>query len=812
MRKIAGLSIIISILTIKLLAQDAIPKRLIAQRAVSPIKIDGELHEEAWKNAPLASDFIEFRPTPGQKEKTSNKTEVYILYDNTSIYVGGFCHEMNTDSISKELIGRDQIGVNDYVGVIFDTYHDKINAVGFYTTPYGEQYDAKYLSGNNGEDDTWNAVWDSEAKVLKNGWTFEMRIPHSALRFSGKDNQTWGLNITRRRNKTGQQYMWNELDIKKNGFVNQFGEWTGIEKIKSPIRLSFSPYFSSYINHYPHNKPGIKNTTTAFNGGMDLKYGINEGFTLDMTLIPDFGQVQSDNQILNLTPFEVKYNENRSFFTEGTELFNKGDLFYSRRIGATPLHHNAVSQHLNQHERIISNPSESKLVNATKISGRTNKKLGIGLFNAVTKPMYAIIEDDTNNKRRFQTSPLTNYNIIVFDQSLKNNSSVSFINTNVYRSGNDYDANVSAGLFNFNNKKNTYNLDGKIAISNLFNYKGKTVTGFNHEIALRKTGIFSFELNQELTDDKYNPNDMGILFNNNYLDHSLWLQYRWIKPTKWYNRINLNYNIYYSRRLIPADYQSLNTNVNANIQLKNLWFMGMFSDYRLQRNDFYEPRTAGRVFRRPASRSQSVWLETNYAKKYSMSAQTSLRQFINFGGSELSIYFNNRYRINDKISISHNIQVESHKNDVGFTIVLTNRDIIFARRNRTTIENILNLKYSFNNRMFITNRIRHYWSKVSNKEFFNLTADGKLSDKSLYDKNHDVNFNVFNIDMVYSWRFAPGSELNLVWKNFISKYEDIIETNYFKNFDNTIHSSQNNSLSLKLLYYLDYINLKKKKP
>ena len=133
-----------------------------------------------------------------------------------------------------------------------------------------------------------------------------MRIPYSALRFSNRENQAWGLNITRRRNKTGQQYMWNPVDPNVNGFINQEGLWTGIEKIHPPLRLSFSPYFSTYLNHYPNETPGVKDWTSSVNGGMDVKYGITEGFTLDMTLIPDFGQVQSDNQVLNLSPFEVK--------------------------------------------------------------------------------------------------------------------------------------------------------------------------------------------------------------------------------------------------------------------------------------------------------------------------------------------------------------------------------------------------------------------------------------------------------------------------------------------------------------------------
>ncbi|HKP32874.1 MAG TPA: DUF5916 domain-containing protein, partial [Chitinophagaceae bacterium] len=529
-------------------------KQLPAQRTTSSFKIDGALDEEAWKTATPATGFVEFRPTPFRAEDSTNKTEVYILYDNTAIYIGGFCHERRADSVSKELVGRDQIGSNDFLGVIFDTYNDKINGFGFYVTPYGEQFDAKYSNlANNDEDPSWNAVWSSAGKVHQNGWTFEMRIPYSALRFSNRENQTWGLNITRRRQKTGQQYMWNPIDPNANGFVNQEGTWTGIEKITSPLRLSFSPYFSAYLNHYPYKTDGVKDWKSSVNGGMDLKYGISEGFTLDMTLIPDFGQVQSDNQVLNLTPFEVKYNENRSFFTEGTELFSKGDLFYSRRIGSTPIRYYDVQNpgtdplFIHSNEHFVKNPQESKLVNATKISGRTKHGLGIGFFNAITKTMHADVADDFGNKRQIETNPLTNYNIIVFDQTLKNNSSVSLINTNVTRNGSYYDANVTAGLFDLNNKKNTYKLNGKLAVSQLYGGMMDKQVGHAHNLTFSKSsGNWQFQMFQDAADEKYDINDMGILFNNNFIDHYFWTSYRWTKPKKWYNRIQVNYNANYS--------------------------------------------------------------------------------------------------------------------------------------------------------------------------------------------------------------------------------------------------------------------------
>ena len=804
--------LLLSVFSLNRVLAQTTPRKLPAQRTTASFKIDGILNEPAWKTATPATDFIEFRPTPGVKEDTTNKTEIYILYDNTAIYVGGYCHEKSADAVSKELVGRDKIGSSDYVGIIFDTYFDKINGVGFYVTPYGEQYDAKYTAGGN-EDGTWNSVYESDAKIQPDGWTFEMRIPFSALRFTSRDNQTWGLNITRRRKKTDQQYMWNNLDLNKYGLMNQEGEWTGIGKITSPLRLSFSPYFSTYLNHYPYNTPGVKNLTSSVNGGMDVKYGISQSFTLDMTLVPDFGQVQSDNQVLNLTPFEVKYNENRSFFTEGTELFSKGNLFYSRRVGGQPLHYYGVSSQLDSTEHIISNPTESKLINATKISGRTKKGLGIGFFNAITKPMYATIEDDKGNKRKVATSPLTNYNIIVLDQTLKNNSSVSFINTNVLREGNEYDADVTAALFDLNNKKNTYNWNGKIAMSHLSAVNGKAINGYSHNLGFGKTsGTFNLNFYEELTNDKYNPNDLGILFNNNYLEHYLYMGLHWIKPTKWYNNIYLNSNFDYIRRFTPSAYQSFNYNINANSQLKNLWRVGFFVGINSRGNDFYEPRVLGRVYKSPRKINLEGWVFTNQIKKYSFNADVIVGFVDLFSGRSYNLLIGNTFRFSDKFSISQTTNLIPEHNNAGFAdIDPSNNDIIFSRRNRNTVENIINLKYNFNKNNGITFRARHYWSQVNAKELYTLQPDGSLIKNFTFNGNIDQNLNLFNIDMVYTWQFAPGSFINIVYKNAINDGNQDVNSSYFKNFNHTITASQNNNFSIKVIYYLDYLALKKKK-
>ena len=785
-----------------------------AKRTQKPVKIDGLINDEAWKDAAVMTDLVEFRPTVGRKENPENRTVAYLMYNDEGIYFGGYCYERTRDSIATELAGRDGFGTNDYVGLIFDTYFDKINGFEYFITPLGEQWDAKMSPNPNGNDEdfSWNAVWESGAVIHNDGWSFEMFIPYAAIRFGKKEVQNWGLNITRRRRKTEQQYTWNPINPNVNGFLTQEGVWTGVTNIKPPMRLQFSPYFSTYINHFPSNKPGEKNWTSSVNGGMDVKYGINQAFTLDATLIPDFGQVVSDNRVLNLTPFEVKYQENRPFFTEGTELFSKGNLFYARRIGIDPVLLHSPDEYISGNEVAVKTPSESKLINATKISGRTQKGLGIGVLNAVTNTRYAVLEDPgTKERREVMIDPLTNYSVIVLDQTMKNNSSVSLVNTNVWRSGKDYDANVTAALFSLNDKKNTWNLSGKLATSQLIGYlaDGKTQSGYSHSVSFGKTsGRFNFNVGQELVNSKFNSNDLGYFTFTNYLDHNAWVGYRWIKPSSWYNNIYLNFNAYYSRRLDPGDFQSANFNANVNGQLKNLWYAGLFTGYEPKGNNFYEPRVPGRVFRGWSNYYIGAWFETNNAKKYVLSVENMFVDRSLFNSKRYSISLGNRYRFNNRLTISHNLNVAPQKDNVGFAAI-SGSDVIFGRRDISGVENILNIKYSFSDKMNINTRVRHYWSEVHYDEFFTLQPDGGLAKNNSFTQNVNQNYNAFNVDAVFTWQYAPGSFINIVWKNAAYDFNRLTADGYFRNFHKTMQADDNNNLSLKVIYFLDYLQIRK---
>ena len=790
-------------------------KKITAKRITALIKIDGEINEPDWKTAAVADKFIALRPTPFQQESTENATEVYFLYNDDGIYVGGYLHEKIRDSISHELVGRDGFGNNDFIGVVFDTYYDKINGFEYFVTPLGEQFDAKQAPNSNGnsEDFGWNAVWESASAIHNDGWSFEMFIPYSAIRFGKNKIQDWGLNIVRKRQKSGQQLFWQSLDPNVNGFLTQEGLLTGLENIKAPLRLQFSPYFSAYQNHDGNAAAGKNKNSSTFNGGVDIKYGLSPAFTLDMTLIPDFGQVQTDNLTLNLTPFEQKFNDNRPFFTEGGELFNKGNLFYSRRIPV-------------------------KLFNATKISGRTQKGLGIGILNAIAKPEYEIVKDDVAGKEeKIETKSIANYNIFVLDQTMKHNSSISFVNTNVWRSGKEYDANVSSALFDLYDKKNTWNINGNFSISNKFGINDKPITGYAHSIYMGKvSGRFNFQVWQELTNDTYDKNDLGYYTNNNSMDQGIWAGYNWSKPGKWYNQLRLNANVFYSRLMSPVDvlrrsgqmYQNAGMNINANGQLKNLWWVGFNINGGPARNDFYEPRrygTYGRVFKDKGRINLNLWWETNNAKKVSWGGSLSMGHGWMFGRNRFDGGLFAKVRFSSKFSINHQVDLGNTWNQAGWaSIKRIDPDvrspydtIIFSRRTLHSVENVLTLKYNFTNRMGLTLRARHYWSKVDPQQFYQLDLYGDLKTPATpFAGNANQNYNFISMDMVYTWQFAQGSFINVMWKNINENFNDHFEKNYFGNFGKTMggdgynNLTQFSSFSIKVIYFLDYLTVSNK--
>ncbi|WBO83196.1 DUF5916 domain-containing protein [Hymenobacter yonginensis] len=822
-------------------------KQLQAVRITDAIKLDGLLDEAVWQQAPVATQFIQNRPNPGPPEK--HPTEVRILYDDANLYIGAVMHDVSADSILRELTPRDNFGNTDFFGIFLDTYQDKLNGYGFFVTTGGVQMDARY-SPAGGEDFNWNAVWDSRTSIRGTDWIAEMRIPYSAIRFSSLPEQQWGLNFMRQRKKENQAFFWNEVKPAVDGFVNQWGTLTGVRDVKPPLRLSLTPYISSYVNHNPLSENGTRPTTTSFNGGADIKWGINESFTLDATLVPDFGQVQSDNQVLNLSPFEVQFNENRQFFTEGTELFTKGNLFYSRRVGATPMGFYDVA--VGDKEKLVKNPSETRLLNATKVSGRTSKGLGIGVFNALSNDVYATVRNtESGEEREVLTQPFSNYSILVLDQSLKNNSYVSLINTNVTRAGRTYDANVTGGLFRLANKKNSYAVTGQVNYSrrrgNAFGSDTVQIDnrdGYKYRLDVSKiSGNFTYGVAHGIESNTYDPNDLGILFSNNAISQEVYGNYNIYKPFWKVNRLNTYFGVSHSLLYRPTLFQSANFYSGANTTFtKSFLSTGFNLNIDPRSNDYFEPRKEplGEYYVRvPGSVNVGGYISTDYRKKLAFDVNAGVRTYSRDErlparprrmGYGLTI--SPRYRVNNKLNFRYEADWNLRQNQIGFVnggldseepldsamirqlggnvpLGLAPKDVLLGRRQVVTVSNVLSVGYTFTNRMSLTVRTRHYTSTVRYQDFAQLRAGGQETPAD-YRRNRDNTYNAFNVDAVYSWWFAPGSQVSIVWKNAGTNFLQANEATplYFDNLSNTINTPHNNNVSIKILYYLDYLALR----
>ncbi|AKQ46519.1 hypothetical protein TH63_14210 [Rufibacter radiotolerans] len=806
-----------------------ITKQFTAVRTTAAPKIDGLPDEEIWKLATPAIDFRQAVPDNGAPAR--QRTEVRMLYDDDAVYIGAMLFDTAPDSILLQLSQRDGGQVNaDMFGVYFDTYMDKQNALGFEVSAAGVQTDFKATT--NGDERSWDAVWQSAVARKAQGWSVELRIPYSAIRFSNREVQTWGINFWRGVRRYREDSFWNFIDSSVQGFANQFGVVDGIKGIKAPLRLSVMPYLSAYADHYPHNQEGKKNLTTTLNGGMDIKYGLNDAFTLDMTLVPDFGQAQSDAQVLNLSPFEVRFNENRQFFTEGTELFNKAGLFYSRRIGAQPLHYNDLAYdeaRYGKKAEVLENPEKTSLVNATKISGRTSKGLGIGLFNAVTRNTYATLKSrDTQEEFKVLTDPVTNYNVLVLDQSLPNSSYVTFTNTNVTRGHGFYNANVTGLMTRLTNKKNSYALEVAGNLSQHYNKgevaggKEKVELGHAYEVEFGKTsGNFQFTVEHESMNHTYDINDLGYLSNNNVIQNEANVRYNFYKPfwkfNSLYNALGVQHRMLYK----PASYAQMVYFFQTNATTRKFLSFGLTLALLPHNNyDYFEPRSyqnglPDRKFRSPAGGEVSGYISSDYRKKLALDVNYGFYRSGEYDQFSGWLGLAPRVRVNDHLQIVYRVNYNRSLRDFGYAGKDTSSlngnglqdSIFFGARTVNTVNNTLTGTYIFNARTALNLNMRHYWSSATWQDYYLLLANGDIDPLGYRPPapgSNNRNFNAFNIDLVYSWRFAPGSELSVVWKNAI--YNSIIpEQNlYFSNLRNTLQAKQLNSFSVKMLYYLDY--------
>jgi hypothetical protein len=406
------------------------PRMALAARRDGAVVIDGLLDEPAWRAASPQNGFWQREPHEGGRSRFA--TEFRVLYDNDSLYVGVRAFDPQPALIRGLLTRRDVDSSSDWISVKIDSYHDRRTAFGFWVNPAGVQRDVLHF--NDVEfDPSWDAVWESNARIDDQGWTAELRIPYGQLRFPSAAEQNWGLQVLRRIQRTQELSAWSPWPKDLMQEVSMFGSVTGIRGIAPTRRLELLPYALGGAQLYsPDDADPVLDGRDALTGlGLDLKYGLGSSFTLSGTINPDFGQVEADPSQVNLGAGEIFFVEKRPFFVEGTDMFRyslgQGDgdgsvetMFYTRRIGAPP-HTDPYD-----HGDYVDAPDVTTIYGAAKLSGKTASGWSVGVLDAVTGQEDAIVAPEGGgpaDAERIILEPLTNYAVARVRKDMRGGSS-----------------------------------------------------------------------------------------------------------------------------------------------------------------------------------------------------------------------------------------------------------------------------------------------------------------------------------------------------------------------------------------------------
>jgi len=786
-------------------------KIAVAKRVSNAPIIDGVLNDNAWGNVESNTGFYQWRPSNIGKARDTHSTSVKVIYDDNAVYFGVKMADPDPENIAKEISQRDEFYMNktDLFGVMISPYDDGLNFVSFVITSAGTIADMKTVGDFDDGDGDYDVVFDSKISYDEFGWNAEFKIPYSALRFPKKDIQSWGLNFFRRVFNLNESYVWNFIDRSVGTMSEYMGTLEGIQNINPPTRLFFYPYSQFNSEIYDGN------TGTGISAGMDIKYGINEAFTIDATLIPDFGQVKFDDVELNLSPFEQQFDEKRAFFTEGTELFNKGGIFYSRRIGGDLS--SSGEDFTQENEKVSSSDNSIDLINAIKVSGRTDNKLGVGFFNAITKKSVATLQDTLNqNTREVILEPLTNYNVLVLDQQIKNNSSVTFLNTNVKRAKEYRNANVSALLLDLKTKQNNYRFEGSVLRSEILE-NGTNEDGYKTSFKINKTkGNFRWMTGVWTTDDTYNQDDLGISrwYNNQSIFANI--SYEIFNPIKYFNELKIKLGLRHGRRFSPSVKRNNNYELELFFETKKLYKHRFEIEYTTINKDYFESRVEGLFVLKPELVGFRYDFDTNNTKDLVFSAeidgQKSMDEYYEEKNHKIGSNVGVEYKVSDRVNVSTGLGISFEKDDLGYA-GSENQQVVIGLRDVKVNQAMLEMNYNINSYKGFALEIRNYWSSVNYKNYYSLQENGLgviINDYPLED-NPNTNFNIWNLDLSYNWRFAPGSAATFQYRNQIYSNDDQSLISYTESLNNLFGKDIGHQFSIRINYFLDYNRFKKKR-
>jgi hypothetical protein len=796
------------------------PKSFKAVRTAVPPVIDGFGNDAVWQSANTASNFVQREPVDNAPE--TERTEFRVLFDDDNIYLYAMMYDSQPDSIVSRLARRDYVPQSDWFAVAFDSYYDRQTAFIFVVLPSGSKTDLLEYNDGRDEDESWDPVWEPVTQILENGWSVEMRVPLSQIRFT-EGNDTWGINVIRKISRKQEETNWNLISKQKDGYVSQFGTMSGMADIKSAATAEVLPYAVGSSEHYPRTDGRVKIERLRPDAGVDLKFGVSSNFTLDATINPDFAQVEADPAVLNLSTFETFYPEKRPFFIEGTQILRfvtfGGDfgpgLFYSRRIGRP------ISVRPPEEKSIIvDEPRTSTILGAAKFSGKTEGGTSIGVLTALTEEEEFSFRDSLGRTRSLRAEPSASYNLFRVKQDFWGNSNVGAIVTGTardgsvpaYTAGTDWDVKLDSSK---------YRVNGFLAVSHSTKYIDKFFRvrsqpflqqGSAGKVNFgRVSGEWTYGAGFDFTSRKYYINDIGFFRSPNDYGVGVNGGYRNFTPGDLFRSYNFGGNIHwrwnYDKMTLFREFSA-----NAFGQFLNYWSVSGNTSFSLGGQDPYEPRGYG-AYNVPSSFFIRGEIESDNRKMIIVNAEHNYRVF-NGGGAVTNTEGSVRIRPTTSMEYEVSLEYGSERKLDRFAGTVVDTTVLFAAVNPAAVfgkRDVDGFDFTVRGTILFTHDLslqvynQFFWAKQRfDTVSFALLNPSRGFTPYAYSDNRDFNTTSLQTNIVLRWEYREGSTFYFVWSHGRSFFQNGgYETGIGTNLDNTfLRTSPDNVYVVKVSYWM----------
>ncbi len=830
-----------------------------ASRAVTPPVLDGRTDDPAWASAQVIDQFLAYDPHEGRESRF--KTEVRVTYDDRYLYVLARMYDPAPDSIISLLSRRDVRTSSEQLKLVIDSYNDKKTAFQFITNPAGVKRDY-YVSNDNNEDSSWDAVWDVATKIDSVGWVAEFRIPFSQIRYAPGDEHTFGLIVVRDVARTGERISWPLIKRNVQGYVSQAGALGGIGRLPTPRRLELLPYTvakNDTRDFGPVRAAGLArydhpNKLTA---GVDLKYGISSNLTLDATINPDFGQVEADPAQLNLTAFESFFEERRPFFLEGAGIFsfntscgdidsNCTGLFYSRRIGRNP--------QLADYYGDPTSATATPIAAATKLTGRLANGFSVGLLEAVTQRVDGVTQLDG---RLPAIEPSTNYGVLRLQRDQGDGQGdmglmLTAVNRSLDAGGTPYLRNAAyTGGLDMRRRfaSNNYEVRSFIAMSDVrgtpeaiaalqtnavhayqrpddqiaYDPTRTILRGDAERISISKFGggVTRFQSVYQRFSPGFESNDLGYQRRADEQMFRNWFALQYQKPSKYYQRAFFNFNAqerWSTEGLVLGN----GLNQNSHVQLPNFMWVHLGFNYDEFMKAYDDRGSRGGPALR-LSPNRSFWAGIQSDSRPPVTGSFWFGGWRGDEGRSWNAYANPelQMRISSRFSTSLGFNYSRNADDKQFysrygAVGIDTTHYTFARLDQTTIglstrlnfTATPNLSFQFYGEPFNSNGTFANW-----KELNDPRADDYASRFTRYKSGAGAfdgfNFRQFRSNTVLRYEYLPGSTLFVVWQQGRSNSLSPNDPGYMqdykisRDYNSPFRDHPNNTFLVKWSYWIN---------